>query len=454
MPTDMPDDADQNDGSWFLEAVGATPPTPSGTDQMAELTKENEVIDSTAAPPDPDEPESVEGQDEINTADSAEHPDSDDRDDSSIRDDDPPVDRDEPTQQHDAPLANTFIRTTQITISSFDGNPGTVNATYDGPAPIAPPPKPASPLPRPDPATPAPAAGAAPTDETSVDSTAVDEDLSRALRSRRSFRWPIVVVLVLLIAGVGAAAIWLPRATETEALAVRQEYYDATSAVRNHLPDAQGALDAITDTESSTEELAGSVPAIARLVTLASDMQRTAAEPLPSVLPLIPKGSIDALEPLRDQTSLLGSEGSEMAQRLSSAYIYRVEIPGLMDVVNLPTSATTETINTISVTLAASLSDDSGVIARLPSDAVFETIRTDAIAAHARYTQWQGEYLNALASENTPAALVLVAELDTMRTVLNADNALALGVFRSELDDTIVTYAVQLEAHMGIISQG
>jgi len=281
----------------------------------------------------------------------------------------------------------------------------------------------------------------------------VDAALPRPLRSKRSFRWPIVTVLVLAIVVVAAAVIWLPRATRAEALSVRQSYYDATSAVRNHLPSAQTALDAITDLESSTDALSAAIPIIATLDSLAFDMEAVAIEPLPSVLPLVPKGAIDALKPVQQQTTLLGAEGAKVASRLGYGYIYRTTIPSLMNTGNLPTSASTDTINTLSVTLSTSLSQDATSVATLPDDATFADVQQQALDAHTRYTQWQSEYLSALTSQNTEAALTLVRELDDLRAGLNAANAAALGVFRTELDTEIVTYASQLESHMAVLTQ-
>lgn len=182
-------------------------------------------------------------------------------------------------------------------------------------------------------------------------------------------------------------------------------------------------------------------------------MEATAAEPLPSVLPLVPKGAIDALKPLQQQTALLGAEGTGLASRLGNAYIYHTTIPDLMDTGNLPTSASTETINTISVTLATSLSKDATAVAELPTDDTFNVVREEAVTSHTRYASWQTEYLSALTSENTELALDLVTELDEMRTRLNATNASALGEFRTEVDTWIVTYAGQLEAHMTELTQ-
>ncbi len=454
MTTKFPDDHDEGDGSWFLEAVGATPPTPTAADAMAELTKENEVI----PPPDPDdtqEPEAAQTPTVASAArvnaDAASENTASENTASENTASESNVSEDSVSKD----AATIAMRTTQITTSSFDGDPGTTNATYDRSR--RPPSSPTTTRPMPPPPPPpilAPAATiAAPPPAAAVEPPPVDATLARPLQTKRSFRWPIVVVLVLLIAVVAIAALWLPQATESEALKVRQSYYDASSAVRNHLPPTQTALDAITTVDSSPESLSAAIPIIATLDSLAFDMEATAAEPLPSVLPLVPKGAIDELKPLQQQTAILGVEGTQMASRLGNGYIYRTTIPGLMDTGNLPTSASTETINTISVTLATSLSTDAAAVAGLPDDATFNDVREEALTSHARYTDWQSEYLSALTSENTELALTLVTELDEMRINLNAANATALGEFRTEVDVWIVTYAGQLEAHMAELTQ-
>jgi hypothetical protein len=250
------------------------------------------------------------------------------------------------------------------------------------------------------------------------------------------------------------AATFLPRAAEAEALAVRQTYYDVTSDVRSYIPEAQAALDAITDETSDIAELSAAIPRIAELDSLAFAMQDTAAEPLPSTLPLVRTGAIDALVPLQDSTGSLGDDGSDLANRLGSAYIYRVSIPGLMQTGNLPTAATTETINEISSMLAASLADDAAVVSRLPRDEIFSDVHELALDSHTRYGPWQMEYLAALANEDRDAAEVLISEIDETRAGLAEANTGALAAFRSVFDSYIVEYAGQLEVHMTNLTLG
>ena len=414
MTNKPPDSASEHDGNWFLEAVGAAPTAPTGIEAIDELTRENDVS-----------PTEVVGTGRTQAADLP------------------------------APTTRQLVQTTQVTVSSFDGSPGTTNAAF---APVStkraqttPAAPPLSDLPPGDDATEAPDL-VAPSAATVVNT--VDEELARPLRSGRSFRWPVIVVLVLMIIAVGVAAIFLPRAAEAEALAVRQTYYDVTSDVRSYIPEAQAALDAITDETSDIDELSAAIPRIAELDSLAFAMQLVAAEPLPSTLPLVQTGAIDALVPLQDSTGSLGDDGSDLANRLGNAYVYRVSIPGLMQTGNLPTAATTETINEISSILAASLADDAAVVSRLPDDEIFSDVHALAQDSHMRYGPWQLEYLAALTNEDRDAAEVLITEIDETRADLAESNTAALAAFRSVFDGYIVEYAGQLEAHMNDLTQG
>ncbi len=434
----------QDEGAWFLEAVGATSPKPTGSEALSELTKENSVVDADGTPSEGSSPDSE-------TPDATPTP--------------------AKTGAETTGESTRIVKTTQVTFSSFDGDPGTANSTFapirgDRALDVGSLPPPAKPTPSvapvvaagatavmasaSSPAQPAPAPPAAPA---AAPEREVDPELARQVRSDRSFRWPIVAVVVLIAVAIGVAAFWLPRAMEAEAIATRQTYYDATAAVRNHLPASQAALDVITNPASTNDQLNGSIPAIAQLDTLAFAMRDAAAEPLPTALPLLPKDAITALEPLQETTALLGEEGDGIAKRLGNAYIYRISIPVLLSPGNLPISAGTETINTISVTLAASLADDAAVVAELPDDPTFATVQTLAIDSHARYATWQTEYLAALTSGDSDAAQTLIDELNAMREALNDANGAALASFRLEMDSQIVTYAVELEVHMTALTQ-
>jgi hypothetical protein len=121
---------------------------------------------------------------------------------------------------------------------------------------------------------------------------------------------------------------------------------------------------------------------------------------------------------------------------------------------NLPPAATTETVNEISATLAASLADDAATVSQLPDDPTFSEVQTLADQSHERYAAWQLEYLAALTSEDRPSAEILIAEINATKTSLARANTRALAAFREEFDGYIVVYAGHLEAHMSNLTQG
>jgi hypothetical protein len=383
--------SDGSDGSWFLEAVGAKKKSATSIEAVAELEEENTRI-----------------QDVITA-------------------------RPEPARS----MAMTF-----------DGDPGTSTSSF-APVPVLPrPPDLSAPA-----ATVATSAEPGAPEDVAADSRVVDGDLPPVLRSRRNFRWPVVIALVLVIAGIGAAALWLPRSVELQAAGIRQGYYDSASGLRNYLPTAQGALDTITNPATEETAISGSVPLIAEFASMALVLQSVTAEPLPTVLPLVPSGAIDDLAPLRFTGSLLGASGSDLAGRLGDAYVFRTTVPLLLQTGPLPLNATTQELNEVSVRLAGSLAENAGVVADLPEDPTLDAVALLARESLARYADWQDEYLAALASGDIATTEVLVAEIETLRAALVSATDEALLVVRTDVDNRIVIIAGELEAYLEDLSR-
>lgn len=326
----------------------------------------------------------------------------------------------------------------------FDGDPGTSTSSFH-PVPVPPP--------SPDLAHPVDATDEMPIVDETPPAHVPDEALAPPLRSRRNFRWPIVIGLTIAIVAVVIAAIWLPRSLRDQALTTRQSYYDTAADLRNYLPTAQGGLDAITNPTTTDEAVSGAVPIVAEFDAKSFALETATAEPLPSSLPLVPSGPVDDLEPLQQQGSVLGATGSALASRIGKAYVYRTSIPALLMTGPLPISATTQEVNEISVRLAGSLADDAAIVANLPDDTAFAASHAAATGAVERYAPWQDEYLAALTAEDTDAAAALVDELDEMRTTLAATTDDELLAFRTEADNDIVGLAAELEAYLADLTR-
>lgn len=373
-----------NDGSWFLEAVGAVPPSLTPSETVAALELDNTLPDMGVV------------------------------------------------AETESPATTT---------STFDGSTGTSTSTFE------------------------PARGALPG---VLDSTGefeipvrpsshtgdIDAGLSPVLQTRRSFRWSAVAFGVFLVFVVGLAFLWLPVTLRQDAIAIRQTYADSALALRQHIPTAQTSLDAITDPETPPGELSLAVPIISQLDSLAHELGAAATAPLPRTLPLLPNEEVTALEPLQDTAQIHAAQASELARQLGYSYVYRTTIPQLLTTGDLPTSADTQTINALSLSLASSLVDDSTAISDLPTTEATADINNAAHAGVERYASWQDEYLTALSEGDEPRAANLIGELEDLRTGLRTELDTAMGTARVEIDQQIVELATDLESFIRELTRG
>ncbi len=412
----MPKQPDMNreyeDGSWFLEAVGVKKAAPSSIESIAELTKENTLVDIPVVAPE-----------------------------------EPPLERslDEPDVQTTDRLAETPVERPNnvvIEMTSFDGDPGTSLSTFD-PVPELPPMPANIAIAIPRRRSPSPQTPSEPKDETS---------LAPAVRKRRLVRWPVIGALFGVLAIIAIAFVWLPRSADTAASATQQAYYDASLDVRTFLPTAQASLDIVTTASSTDAALGTVIPVVSELSTKATALATVAGEPLPSAPPVGASDAIDQLPPLQDRSVILAAESSEVARQIGQAYVYRTSIPELLVVGDLPTTATESEFNALSATLASSLAEDASVVADLPSNPAFDSIAQSASDAVAAYAGWQEDYLTALANGDPAAAASLISDIEAIRVDLLAETEQALLTFRDDLDGRIVSLSNEFDDHLDNLS--
>ena len=414
MAKQTPMDKEHENGSWFLEAVGVKKSAPSPIESIAELELENTLADTPVVVPD----------------DTTSDPEADD-----------PGEAEEQTTPS---LAQTDDRDgVVIVMTSFDGDPGTSLSTFD-PVPELPP-------------VPSNVAIAIPPKrnvQPDILSQTVDESsLAAPLKTRRPFRWPVAGLVLAVIAAMLLAIIWAPRAADNAAAATQASYYDASLTVREFLPTAQASLDIVTNPSSTDAALGTVIPVVSQLTSDATNLATAAAEPLPTVVPFLSSGAVDELPPLRDRSAILASDAAEIARQLGHAYVYRTSITDLLVVGDLPTTAGTEEINALSVTIAADLVENASLVADLPSNTAFDDVATSALNAVSTYAQWQEDYLAALADGDAAAAIALINDITVVREELISETEIALAVFRDVLDDRIVSLSVELDDHLVNLTQ-
>jgi hypothetical protein len=413
MTKQTPIDKEHENGSWFLEAVGVKEPAPSSIESIAELERENTLADLPVVVPDDhvDNPEADAPHDEHDS---------------------------EPTKPDKEEPSGVVIEMT-----SFDGDPGTTLSTFD-PVPELPP----------MPSNVAIAIPPEPTTQVDILSETVDESsLAAPLKTRRPFRWPVAGIALAVVAAIVLAIVWAPKAADNAAAAMRTSYYDASLTVREFLPTAQASLEIVTNPSSTDGALGTVIPVVSELTSDATNLAATAAEPLPTVVPFMSSASVDALPPLRDRSAILATDTAEIARQLGHAYVYRTSITELLVIGDLPTTAGTEEINALSVTLAADLVDDASLLADLPSSPSFDAVTSDAADAVSAYAQWQEDYLGALADGDASAATELIDDITIVRDELVAETERALVAFRELLDDRIVSLSVEFDDHLANLTQ-
>lgn len=256
--------------------------------------------------------------------------------------------------------------------------------------------------------------------------------------SKRSLRWPIVITLVVLVAIVIAAVVWLPTTVEAEAREEAADYGVVLDAMRATLPDIQQTLATATEPSTTAIEL---LPLSGRLSILndaAAEVVTRAARPLPETLPLLSRSPLENLVPTRDRMAVLGADGADIAVRISETISYRALLDGILVFPSLPIRADANQISGLSLSLAEALEASSAVLAGLSLEPAFDAHRLQVAAAVESFGAWQTEYLDALRRDDQAVAGQLIDEVARLRADVFSTIVPALANIRSEVDAAIL----------------
>jgi hypothetical protein len=155
-----------------------------------------------------------------------------------------------------------------------------------------------------------------------------------------------------------------------------------------------------------------------------------ADEPLPSTPPLVPRSSIEALQPMRTEMVLVAGRAELISSRAERALLYRATADKAFELGALPDQATGDDVEDISLDLAGKLAASVDTLFRLPSDPLFDEHRRLMQATLDYLREWQIDYLAALRGGNRFRAELLAAAAHTRVDAVQA----ALGGPLAELD--------------------
>ena len=142
------------------------------------------------------------------------------------------------------------------------------------------------------------------------------EPLAHQVRSKRNFRWWIVVTVGIVVLIAVVAALWLPTTVEAEARDEAADYETVIDALRATLPDTQQTLAAATEPATNGIELLPLSAQLTRIDAAAAEVATRAARALPDTLPLLARGPLEDLEPTRTVMKVLSDAGMRDRQFL------------------------------------------------------------------------------------------------------------------------------------------
>lgn len=259
------------------------------------------------------------------------------------------------------------------------------------------------------------------------------QPLARAVDSDRTFRWPIVLLFLLI--GVSAA------------LAIRLFIAVPTNLVAEHLASYRETVESFEEALAALSATAerGEAGAVAEFSAAAAEFRRVAEAPLPSGGLIGQRGTAD-LETAQRHLLAMADSADSLLARLHTASTYRGLGQQLGPVPALPTHAPPELIDPAARALADFEVAVSTAAQRFDDHPEYEAFRRRVADTIEALPGWIDSYLLALRREeaDTAAALLvelqarmdlIAAELDQALTQVEEEAAVALGALLSAAAD-------------------
>ncbi len=229
--------------------------------------------------------------------------------------------------------------------------------------------------------------------------------------SQRTFRWPIIIAAVVVLIGGLSVIRWASAMPERATATASADYLAAATQLEADLGEARDTISVITDLNATTSQLSDAAVSLSTLDADARNLFDTAAEPLPSMLPLVSRSSLEALTPTRRAMANASEIGLTLERRLGDALSYRLAFSKAFRLPQLVTAASPEEISPIGVALGLAASDTRAAIEALPDEPFFADHLAAVRQLELRLDDWQVEYLGALRSGDETAAAALVVEI-------------------------------------------
>ncbi|GBD85131.1 hypothetical protein BMS3Abin02_01531 [bacterium BMS3Abin02] len=275
------------------------------------------------------------------------------------------------------------------------------------------------------------------------------ESFDSLAASARTFRWSIVIAsLVLLFAGLSLIR-WASSMPERAAAAATTSYLSATAAFENQLPETRQTVATVTDIDAGTTQLADAAVSLSKLDESARRLFEVAADPLPSVLPLISRSPLEALTPARRAMGTASEIGLTLERRLGDALSYRLVFGRAFRLPPLVTTASQQEIATLGVSLGLAVTDTQEAVEKLPGEPFFANHLLASQQLALRLDNWQVEYLDALRKGDETTASLLIQEIQQKVAALDAGVEAPLATLNNWAETQLSTLQIQLDTISG-----
>lgn len=233
--------------------------------------------------------------------------------------------------------------------------------------------------------------------------------LDRAVGTRRTFRWSILIAAAVL----GAVALVAVQVLIT----VPQQKADARRLVyRAALDTYEPALAAFAAAPVPSDP-----EALTAFAGATADFAAVARADLPTVIPLLPIGPIEELHPARGEMLAMVDAAETLLADLAAASTYREAAAEILALPLLPTQAPAELIDPAARAIADMQSSTERAYAGLDDNPTFAAYRDRVAEAIDALSDWADRYLLALRRGDVEAAAALVAEFQARASLATAE---------------------------------
>jgi len=264
--------------------------------------------------------------------------------------------------------------------------------------------------------------------------------------SGRAFRWPIIIAAVALLIGGLAILQAVQGMPDRAAEDARATYLAVTTDYQALFPEIEETVSAITDPRADTATLSDAAVSLSAFNDGARSLFDAAAEPLPSMPPLVSRARLDALTPVRQSMANAAEIGLTLERRLGDTLSYRLLWTKTFHLPTLPTTATQDQLTQLGVALGLAVTSTKDAIGNLPDEPFLSDHKIAAFQLAQRLDDWQVEYLDALRTGDSATALSLVHEITERIDALNASLSAPLAAIGEWARTQLDTLQTQLAA--------